>query len=104
MSIEFKQALALHRAGRLAEAEQICCQILQAQPKHFDCLHLLGIIYFQRGEHAEAVRQFDIAVEMNPKDASAHNNRGAALGELQRLDEALASYDRAIALKADYAE
>ena len=31
------------------------------------------------------------------------NNRGVALHEMKRYDEALASYDRAIALKPDYA-
>ena len=34
----------------------------------------------------------------------AHCNRGTALGDLKRSEEALASYDQAIALKPDYAE
>ena len=42
------QALALHQAGRLAEAEQTYLQILKAQANHFDCLHLLGVIFYQR--------------------------------------------------------
>src|SRR5262245_22740289 len=100
----FSQALALHQAGRLAEAEQNYLQILKAQPNHFDCLHLLGVIFSQRGNHAEAVRQIDVALKINPKAASAHNNRGNALQELKRLDEALASHDKALALKPDYAE
>jgi protein O-GlcNAc transferase len=100
----FSQTLALHQAGRLAEAEQNYLQILKAQPNQFDCLHLLGVIFYQRGNHAEAVRQIDIALKINPKVASAHNNRGNALKELKRFDEALASYDKALALKPDYAE
>ena len=100
----FSRALALHQAGRLAEAEKNYLQILKAQPKHFDSLHLLGVIYHQRGKHAEAVRQIDVALKIDPKVAFAHNNRGIALKELRRFDEALASYDRAIALKPDYAE
>src|SRR5262249_9921413 len=39
-----------------------------------------------------------------PDYAMAHNNRGNALRDLQRPTEALASYDRAIALKPDFAE
>ena len=39
-----------------------------------------------------------------PDYAEAFNNRGNALRRLKRLDEALASYDKAIALKPDYAE
>ena len=39
-----------------------------------------------------------------PDYAEALNNRGNALQELTRPDEALASYDKALALKPDYAE
>src|SRR5262245_31896589 len=84
------QALALHQAGRLAEAEKNYLQILKARPNQFDCLHLLGVIFSQRGNHAEAVRQIDVALKINPKAASAHYNRGVALKELKRFDEALA--------------
>jgi predicted O-linked N-acetylglucosamine transferase (SPINDLY family) len=100
----FSQALALHQAGRLAEAEKIYGQILKVHPKHFDSLHLVGVIYLQRGNHVESVRQIDLALKINPKAAYAHNNRGLALQKLKRLDEAMASYDKAIAYKSDYAE
>ena len=36
--------------------------------------------------------------------AEAYSNRGIALRDLKRPEEALASYDKAIALKPDYAE
>src|SRR6516162_9133601 len=100
----FDQALVFHQAGRLSEAEQMCRQILKDQPNHVDVLHLLGIIHYQRGNHAEAVRHIDAALAINPMVASAYNNRGKVLGELTRFDEALTSYDRAIALKPDYAD
>ena len=74
------------------------------QPNHFDSLHLLGVIFHQRGNHAEAVRQIDAALKINPKAAFAHNNRGLVLQELKRFDEALASYDKALALEPDYPE
>src|ERR1035437_274547 len=100
----FSQALALHQADRLADAEKMYRIILKTQPDHFDSLHLLGVIFHQRGDHAEAVRQIDVALKINPKMASAYSNRGVALGELKRFEEALASYDKALALKPDYAE
>ncbi len=73
-------------------------------PNHFDSLHLVGVIYSQRGNHVESVRQIDLALKINPKAAYAHSNRGNILMKLQRLDEALASFDKAIALKPDSAE
>jgi tetratricopeptide (TPR) repeat protein len=95
------QAMAFHRAGLLAEAEQLYRKILQVERRNFDCLHLLGVICYQRGEFAEAVHQIDAALKIAPDVADAHNNRGNALRKLQRSEQALASYDRAIALKPD---
>ena len=40
----------------------------------------------------------------SPNDAAAHANLGLALRQLGRVDEALASHDRALALKPDYAQ
>jgi tetratricopeptide (TPR) repeat protein len=103
-SSQFAQALALHQAGRLAAAEPLYRAVLQTQPSHFDSLHLLGLLYYHRKDYAEAVRQIDLALLINANAASAHNSRGAALKELNRLDEALVSYGNAIALDPAYAD
>jgi predicted O-linked N-acetylglucosamine transferase (SPINDLY family) len=100
----FGQALALHQAGRLTEAEPLYAEVLRSHPRHFDSLHLLGVVHHQCGRYEEAVRQIDAALRQNPAAAAAHNNRGAACKELGRLPEALASYDKAIALKPDYVD
>jgi tetratricopeptide (TPR) repeat protein len=86
----------------LADAEEIYQRILATLPDHADCLHLLGLIFLQRGDHALAVEQIDRALEKNPDAAFALNNRGIALKELKRLDDALASYERAIAISPHY--
>ena len=100
----FADGMKLHQAGRLADAEQIYNRILATLPDHVDCLHLLGLISLQRGNHAQAVEQIDTALTRDPDNVFALNNRGIALKELRRLDEALASYDRALAVRPDYAE
>src|SRR6266850_6935178 len=43
-------------------------------------------------------------VQRNPNDAQAFNMRGSALGRAGRNQEALADFDRAIALDANYAQ
>ena len=70
------------------------------QPDHFDSLHLLGVILHQRGNHAQAVRQIDVALTKRPNSSVALNSRGVALKELKRFEEALASFDRALAVPA----
>jgi tetratricopeptide (TPR) repeat protein len=98
------QGLALHQAGRLAEAEKIYSQILAVDPDQFDARHLLGFIFHQRGDSAQAVHHIDLALQKNPDNILALNNRGIALNALKRFDEALASYDRAIAMRPDFLE
>src|SRR6185437_14878935 len=41
---------------------------------------------------------------LKPDYAEAHSNRGTVLHDLHRFEEALASYDRALALRPDFAE
>lgn len=100
----FQQALALHRKGELAQASSLYAHILELQPRHFDALHLQGVIALQRGNPALALELISQALQINPADAAAHFNRGKALSDLDQHQAALESHDRAIALKPDYAE
>jgi tetratricopeptide (TPR) repeat protein/ADP-heptose:LPS heptosyltransferase len=100
----FKQGLALHQQGQLAQAQLIYQQVLAKQPQHFDALHLSGVIAAQSKSPTLAMELIGKALEINPNNAVAYYNRGNALKELKRVEEALASYDRAIALKPDYAQ
>jgi len=99
-----RQALAYHQAGLLSEAEGVYCRILQSEPDHFDSLHMLGVIAYQRGSHPAALERLGRALAIDPRAAPAHNNRGVVLAALTRLEEAIASYDRAIALAPGYVD
>ncbi len=100
----FAAAIALHQQGRLAEAEAIYRGLLRADPGHAGALHLLGLAHFQRGDATAAARLIGESVGRDGRNAVVHNNLGAVLLALRRLDEALAAFDRATALKPDYAE
>jgi len=104
LEAKLKHGLALHQQGKLADAERIYQEILQAEPTHFHALHFLGVIAAQTQRTAQAVDLISKAIELNPNVAIAHSNFGNALKELKRPAEALASYDKAIAIKSDFAE
>ena len=99
----FMQGIALHQQGQLALAKVIYEQVLAKQSTHFNALHLLGVIAAQSKNPTLAVELIGKAIEINPMSAEAYSNRGNALKELNRLGEAVASYDRAIEIKPDYA-
>lgn len=98
------EAVALHRQGRLAEAERLYTAVLQIDSANFDALHLLGILRTQQGKWEAAAALLSDAVRQNPASADAHSNLGNALNETGRHEDAIASYARAIALRPDFAE
>ena len=67
-----------HQAGRLAEAEGCYRRVLAAQPDHADALHLLGVLYHQRGEHARAIELMNRAVALRPNVPACHANLAEA--------------------------
>jgi predicted O-linked N-acetylglucosamine transferase (SPINDLY family) len=98
------RAILLHQAGRIADAQAVCREILERAPRHFDALHLLGVTEYQSGRYEEADRLLQQALLVEPRSAAALSNHGIVLHELKRYDAAVARYDRAIALKPDYAK
>lgn len=99
-----QEGVALHSQGKLGAAKQIYDKILQKQPNHFDALQLTATIYSQVKQHEVSLQFFDKALQINKTNAAVFNNRGNALKELQRFDEALTSYDDALRIKPDFAE
>jgi tetratricopeptide (TPR) repeat protein len=95
------EGLALHRQGRLREAEKIYARVLKAAPNNFDVLNLLGAVKAQLGNMGEAHRLFAAAVKINPRLPQAWANLGRALHALNRGQEALDCFDKACALAPD---
>jgi tetratricopeptide (TPR) repeat protein len=63
----FRLAQALHRGGRLAEAESIYQKLLQHNPRHADALHFLGLIALQTNRCEQGVRLIERALAVNPR-------------------------------------
>ena len=99
-----RDALALHRQGRVAAAEAAYHAILADAPGQFDALHLAGVAAFQRGGFQEADRLIGAALADRPGNPDALNNRGLVLAALGRNAEALACYDAALAARPAYAQ
>ncbi|MGC1549720.1 MAG: tetratricopeptide repeat protein [Rhodanobacter sp.] len=97
------KAIRLHQQGQLAEAENLFMEVIQRAPAHAEALRLLGVIALQTGRPAQGLALIERSLVVAPDNPTSHSNRGAALCDLLRFDEAITSLDRAIALKSDYA-
>jgi tetratricopeptide (TPR) repeat protein len=96
-----QDAVALHRQGRLREAEKLYARVLKVAPDHFDALHLLGLANAQGGEMHEAFRLMSAALKINPKVPDVLMNFANVLHALKRDAEALDCLDKALALRPD---
>ena len=101
---KLREALAQHVRGQLAQALALYEQILRADPRHFDALHLSGVIAAMSRNPAKAMELISQAIAIDPNNAAAYNNRGRAAAELGQWEAALEDYERAVSLQADYAE
>jgi tetratricopeptide (TPR) repeat protein len=93
-----QEALALHRQGRLDDAEKLYTRVLKAQRDNFDALHLLGMLNHQRGKSGEAYRLIGAALKVQPRSPDALSNLALVLHALKRSGEALTALDKALTL------
>ena len=97
-------ALHLHQNGRFSQAEQLYQQILTINPRHPDCLHLLGMIAYQEGCFETAADMIREAIAINSRGTSYYANLGTVLQAQGKLEEAEILYRQALTLKPDLAE
>ena len=96
---QLKQAVALHQANRIREAELIYQRLRAADPKNFDALHLSGLVAYQQGRFADAVALLSRALKRNPTFAVCVMRLGMAYTALG--DFTLAERHLRAALKLD---
>ena len=71
---------------------------IEKRPRYGSAYVMLGQTYFSAGDHAKGVAALKTAIAVDPDNADAHSNFANALHGEGHDDEALAQYDRAIAL------
>ena len=64
----------------------------------------LGRVHIHNGDMERAFLHFRIAVAEDPENFRAHTLMGYSLRHLGRLDEAIAAYNKALAVKPTYTE
>jgi tetratricopeptide (TPR) repeat protein len=95
---ELQQALALHQAGKLAEAGIIYRNILKADPDNVDALNLMGVLLQSGGQLPTAIELLKKATGIAPDYLAAWVNLGNALQLTGRLDAAVDAFQKAMTL------
>ncbi len=99
MSMElFRQAVSLHRQGRLEEAGQLCMRMLEhGSPADSEVRYLLAFLRYQQGRMGEALQAVEAALSRDPTAAKVLLLHGILLHATGKPVEALAQLTAAAA-------
>jgi len=92
------EALELHKAKKLDEAEAIYRELLEALPQSALVHNLMGVLEGQRRNHKEAIRWLRDAIDINERVPDFHDNLGAALIAAGKTEDAQQQLRRALEL------
>mgnify|MGYP006106333733 FL=1 len=95
-----QRGVKAHKAGQIQEADRLYKTILNAQPKHPDANHNLGVLAVDIGKVQEALKFFKTALEANPAKAQFWLSYIDALIKLDKFADAKAVLDQAKSMGA----
>jgi tetratricopeptide (TPR) repeat protein len=99
-----RQAVGLHQARRLAEAEVAYREVLAFRPDLAEIQVNCALAQLGQGKHCDAEASLRRAIAAQPGLAKAHSYLGVALCFQRRYQDAVGCYREAVRLKPDYFE
>jgi tetratricopeptide (TPR) repeat protein len=94
-------AARYYRAHNLTESERCCRELIEHDPRHFDALHLLGVVHLDRAQFTDAVTWLTRATQQRPDDAQVNYHLGTAQLGLKLYNQAETTLQRALATRPD---
>jgi predicted O-linked N-acetylglucosamine transferase (SPINDLY family) len=101
---QFQHAIASFQQGRLAHAEALCTELLQAHRDHAGALHLCGLLASRAGNYDRAIELIRRSLAIQQHQPVAHLNLANALLAAGKPRAALKSCEAAVLQRPDYAE
>ena len=98
------EAMELQREGKLELAMQRYIGILERDPENVDALYQIALIALKGGQLDQGIKVIQRALDVGPPQARLHNLMGHAHLRLNQDEEALASFERAVACDPGFAD
>ena len=96
---QINEILKNFHANKYLDVERLCIIVIKEFPKHPFAWKVLAVILKLTGRLNESLVPSQKSVQLEPRDADAHNNLGIILQELNRLDEAEESLKKDIFMR-----
>ncbi|MBI3464264.1 MAG: tetratricopeptide repeat protein [Planctomycetes bacterium] len=100
----FQNAVRAFEARQWAQAEDLCRQVLLADPGHADALHMLALVCSKTGRSADAVASLRAATALQPANPFQWMNLGVIYRESGQFAQAVECQLTAVRLKRDFPE
>jgi tetratricopeptide (TPR) repeat protein len=104
MTPDMKEALDLHKAGKVKEALDLYSDVIKKNPRSAEAFNWRGMAYDDLGQLDKALADYSKAIDLNPDYADAYNNRGEIYRKQKKYAEAMANYKKAAQLEKGFAE
>jgi tetratricopeptide (TPR) repeat protein len=103
---EFEKALRIDSLFNPAWLSlEIIEDVIEQKIKNETAIHFFkGISYANNGQHDLAIREFNMAIDIDPKYAKAYNNRGGLYNNKGQHDLAINDYNKAIEIDPEFAD
>ena len=93
MKEDFNRALALHKNGKLNEAEKIYLHLLKKDTKNSAILQLLGTIYLQIKNYEFSEKYLLKSLEIDPKNPGTLNNLGILKKNTNNIEKSIEYFE-----------
>ena len=100
----FQEAIRLHHAGELSQAERLYRRLLKQHRDHPDLSVMYGRLLVDRKEIKRGLDMMRKAIKKHPQVARLHLQRGLGQLAAQKIDAAIKSLNRACELEPNTAE
>jgi tetratricopeptide (TPR) repeat protein len=104
ISLDLKEALEYHQAGRLKDAVDIYTEVLEKNPSIVEALNWRAMAYIDLNELDKALADLNKAIQLSPNYADAYNNRGEVYRLKKMNAQAMADYRRATQINKNFPE
>ena len=94
----FNEAIELINQGSADQAEKVCRDCVEANPRDANMIALLGAVLVKKKQYGEAETWLRQAIDHAPNFAKPHEDLGFALLEQQRVEEAVGFLQNAVRL------
>ncbi|MBB3211003.1 tetratricopeptide (TPR) repeat protein [Herbaspirillum sp. Sphag1AN] len=96
-----RECLSLLEDHKIAEARELCSQVLKRSPKLVFANHALGLILMYENDYAQAEAAFRKAIIADPDNAEYLSNLATSLLKQERIEESIKLFEQALAINPE---